>query len=99
MTVRFMGNTPSSDFEIEMQRIPGFRPQGSGMVVSHGQCRYRGYADSGGCRRKNETGENIGEDLTGFGKSMKVWQTRMPCVLPYIFCLQIRFCGEGHSQQ
>lgn len=42
MTVRFMENTPTSDFEIEMQRIPGFRPRGRGIVVS--------------CCEKNETG-------------------------------------------
>lgn len=45
MTVRFMGNTPSADFEIEMQRIPGFRPRGSGMVVSSyggGDCEKNG---------------------------------------------------------
>lgn len=51
MTVRFMGNTPSADFEIEMQRIPGFRPRGSGMVVSSyggGDC------EKNGARRMSE---------------------------------------------
>lgn len=38
MTVRFMGNTASAAFEIEMQRIPGFRPRGSGIVVSRRSC-------------------------------------------------------------
>lgn len=57
MTVRFMGNTPSAALEMEMQRIPGFRPRGSGLVVSHGQCRCRSYADSGGCRERNEAME------------------------------------------
>lgn len=63
MTVRFMGNTPSSALEVEMQRIPGFRPRGSGMVVSHGQCRHRGYADSGGCRKENGAEEKRNESI------------------------------------
>ncbi|CAK7088830.1 MAG: hypothetical protein ENTB_04562 [Enterocloster aldenensis] len=34
MTVKFMGNTPYANTEIEMQRIPGFAPRKSGMAVS-----------------------------------------------------------------
>lgn len=34
MTIRFMSDTPYAGIEIEMQRIPGFRPRGSGIVVS-----------------------------------------------------------------
>ena len=55
MTVRFMGNMPDAALEIEMQQVPGFRPRGSGMVVSQRQCRCRGYTDSGECRRKRGT--------------------------------------------
>nr|WP_217935250.1 hypothetical protein [Enterocloster clostridioformis] len=90
MTVRFMGNTPSSDFEIEMQRIPEFRPRRSGMVVSHGLCRYRGYADSGGCRRKNGTGENVvcpcerfWADSRPFGELLEQFATEV-AVSPFV---------------
>ena len=34
MTTRFMRGTPYADLEIEMQRVPGFRPRRSGMIVS-----------------------------------------------------------------
>jgi len=54
MTVRFMGNTPYADFEIEMQRIPGFRPRGSGIVVSS---RVYGIKD-GACQRRTKRGKN-----------------------------------------
>lgn len=57
MTARFMRNTPSSGFEAEMQRMPGFRPRGSGMVVSRGRCRHRGYADGERCCEKNGVGD------------------------------------------
>lgn len=35
MTARFMGGTPYAELEQEMQRIPGFRPRKSGIVVCH----------------------------------------------------------------
>ena len=34
MTTRFMRGTPYADLEIEMQKVPGFRPRRSGMIVS-----------------------------------------------------------------
>lgn len=35
MTARFMDGTPYAGLEQEMQRIPGFRPRKSGMVICH----------------------------------------------------------------
>ena len=35
MTARFMDGTPYAGLEREMQRIPGFRPRKSGMVICH----------------------------------------------------------------
>ena len=34
MTARFMSGTPYARTELEMQRIPGFHPRGSGLTVS-----------------------------------------------------------------
>ena len=34
MTTRFMRGTPYADLEIEMQKVPSFRPRRSGMIVS-----------------------------------------------------------------
>ena len=34
MTTRFMRGTPYADLEIEMQKVPGFRPRRSGMIIS-----------------------------------------------------------------
>ena len=40
MTARFMSDTPYAGIELEMQRIPGFHPRGSGLTVS--RFRYGG---------------------------------------------------------
>lgn len=34
MTARFLSNTSLAGIEMEMQRVPGFRPRGAGIVVS-----------------------------------------------------------------
>lgn len=57
MTIRFMSDTPYAGIEIEMQRIPGFRPRGSGIVVSSRACGFQRGSCSGCIKsRKNETG-------------------------------------------
>lgn len=38
MTTRFMGGTLLASAEEEMQRIPGFRPRGSGLIISRYTC-------------------------------------------------------------
>lgn len=34
MAIRFMSGTPDEELEIIMQRVPGFQPRRSGMIVS-----------------------------------------------------------------
>lgn len=46
MTARFMSDTPYAGIELEMQRIPGFHPRGSGLTVS----RFRYSAADCDCR-------------------------------------------------
>ncbi len=64
MTVHFMGNTHSMELEMEMQRIPGFQPRGSGIVVSHETgCR---------CQRFMAGSRPFGELLEQFAEEVAV---------------------------
>lgn len=93
MAARFMRNTPSSGFEVEMQRIPGFQPRDSGMVVSRGQCQHRSCVYSGRCCGKNEAGnkgkesrcpcERFWASLRPFGELMEQFAAEV-AVSPFV---------------